>query len=563
MTRKIGLSIGALLVALLLVEGLARVYYAVSGTPVFAAYGRRSEMYRNRWLESRQRASRNDGDQPLVHGMGRYHPRLGWVPIANLAKVEVGDHPPVSTNSRGLRSMREIPYEKPAGRKRIVAIGDSYTFGFDGEDEEIWPFVLEEAIGGWDVVNLGVFGYGIDQQLIMLQDEGVRYDPDVVIVGFYELDADRALLSFREFAKPRFELRDDQLELTNVPVPTPEQILAQHAHRAPISYALHWYRQRSQARQTTREQASPQYRSERSALVKAILQQMQQDIADCGARMLVMFIPEKAYGESEMPVRDDLKAWSDPIGYAFVDLDPIFDALSDREARSAYSGHFNPLGNVVVARALADRLAHLGWTPPIGDAARDTLQRRREQALKKQSSSGKDLFGQAVLMQSKGRIREAETLYRQALDLEPEHADAMSNLGMLVARKGRVNEAVELFQRALRVSPHHFDARNNMGIVRLDEGRLDEAIGHFRAALGIRPDNAGALDNLGLALTLKGELDEAVSTLRRALAIDPDLARAHADLARALEAQGKSDEAAQHLRRAGGPSSREAANSED
>ena len=379
--RKIGLLLGSVTVALLLVEGLARIYYAASDAPLFVAYGSRSEMYRQRWLEARQRRPRDGSDEPLVHGMGRYHPRLGWVPIANLSKASVENHPPVSTNSRGLRSLREIPYAKPAGRKRLVAIGDSYTFGFDGEDEDIWPVVLEEALSGWDVVNLGVFGYGIDQQLIMLQDQGIKYEPDVVVVGFYEADADRALLSFREFAKPRFELRDGRLDLTNVPVPTPEQILARHAHRPPISYTLHWWWQRSRGREAMREQASAPYRSQRSSLVKAILWQMQHEVLGCGARMLVMFIPANAYAESEMPVRDELQAWSTELGYAFLDLVPVLKAISEQEARSAFSGHFNPLGNVVVARALAEQLAELGWAAPVSTAARAALDSRRERAL--------------------------------------------------------------------------------------------------------------------------------------------------------------------------------------
>jgi len=548
--RKIGLLLGAVLAALLLVEGLARIYFAVSDAPLFVAYGTRSEMYRARWIEARQRRSRADGQEPLVHGMGRYHPRLGWVPIANLAKARVENRPPVSTNSRGLRSLREIPYAKPVGRRRLVAIGDSYTFGFDGEDEQIWPAVLEEALGGWEVVNLGVFGYGIDQQLIMFQDQGVRYEPDVVVVGFYEGDADRALLSFREFAKPRFELRDGELVLTQVPVPTPDEILARHAHRAPISYALHWWWQRSRGREAIREQASAQHRARRSSLVEAILQQMQREVRGCGARMLVMFIPDNAYAGSPSPVRDDLRAWSTQFGYAFLDLAPVLEALSEQEARSAFSGHFNPLGNVVAARALAEKLADLGWTEPLSAAAVRELDHRRARALEEELSSGKDLLSQAVLLQSKGRHEQAESLYRRALRLEPNQVDALSNLGVIVARRGRVDEAVGLFERALKIDPHHFDAHNNLGIVRMDAGRLDEATRHYRAALKIRPDDAGALDNLGLALMLEGELDEAVTSFRRALAIDPDLARAHADLAEALEAQGKLDEAARHRRRA-------------
>ncbi|MBU1849701.1 MAG: hypothetical protein KKH40_03155, partial [Nanoarchaeota archaeon] len=45
--------------------------------------------------------------------------------------------------------------------------------------------MLNENKLDYEVINLGVSGYGTDQELILLQKEGLKYNPDVVILGFY------------------------------------------------------------------------------------------------------------------------------------------------------------------------------------------------------------------------------------------------------------------------------------------------------------------------------------------------------------------------------------------
>lgn len=61
--------------------------------------------------------------------------------------------------------------------------------------------------------------------LILLKEQGIQWVPDIVILGFIPEDMVRNLLAFRDFAKPRFVLKDGNLTLTNTPVPRPEDIL--------------------------------------------------------------------------------------------------------------------------------------------------------------------------------------------------------------------------------------------------------------------------------------------------------------------------------------------------
>jgi hypothetical protein len=79
-----------------------------------------------------------------------------------------------------------------------------------------------------EVINLGVHGYGHDQMLILLKKEGVKYEPDIVILGFMPIDMSRYLLKFRDFAKPRFILKGGKLKLTGSPQGSPSSPARDH-----------------------------------------------------------------------------------------------------------------------------------------------------------------------------------------------------------------------------------------------------------------------------------------------------------------------------------------------
>src|SRR5262245_63424693 len=61
--------------------------------------------------------------------------------------------------------------------------------------------------------------------IILFKKEIVKYEPDIVILGFLQLDMSRNTLDFRDFAKPRYVLEKGELKLTGIPVPRPEEIL--------------------------------------------------------------------------------------------------------------------------------------------------------------------------------------------------------------------------------------------------------------------------------------------------------------------------------------------------
>lgn len=96
---------------------------------------------------------------------------------------------PIRINSQGLRDV-EHPLEKPLRTQRIAVLGDSIAEALQVQLEASFPRLLEEMLdaggGGLaaEVINLGVAGYGTDQEYLSLKTRGAPYQPDVVVLVF-------------------------------------------------------------------------------------------------------------------------------------------------------------------------------------------------------------------------------------------------------------------------------------------------------------------------------------------------------------------------------------------
>jgi Flp pilus assembly protein TadD len=157
-------------------------------------------------------------------------------------------------------------------------------------------------------------------------------------------------------------------------------------------------------------------------------------------------------------------------------------------------------------------------------------------------------LGDALRVQ--GKPDEAEACCRRALQLMPNLADAHNNLGNALQEQGQLDEAVACYQRALELQPHFAAAHNNLCTALQEQGQLDEAVACYRRALQLHPHLAEVHNNLGTALQEQGKLDEAAACHRRALQLNPNNADAHTSLGKALADQGNVDEAHACYRRA-------------
>jgi hypothetical protein len=97
-------------------------------------------------------------------------------------------------NARGYRDV-ERAISKPAGVRRVVCIGDSFTWGVSVLVDDAWPQRVERALSrergeAWEAVNLAEPGLNAVQEASRLDSEGFAYGPDVVVVGYVLNDSE-------------------------------------------------------------------------------------------------------------------------------------------------------------------------------------------------------------------------------------------------------------------------------------------------------------------------------------------------------------------------------------
>jgi protein O-GlcNAc transferase len=139
-------------------------------------------------------------------------------------------------------------------------------------------------------------------------------------------------------------------------------------------------------------------------------------------------------------------------------------------------------------------------------------------------------FALALQHHRSGQIQSAEQLYREVLSLQPDHADALHNLGLIAHQSGRNDIALNLLHQAVRLKSDSADALTNLGNVLRSVARLDEAIAAYSKAVALQPNFLNAHFNLASTFILTGQLDDAIAACRNVLILDPSHVEAHSNL---------------------------------
>jgi predicted O-linked N-acetylglucosamine transferase (SPINDLY family) len=137
-----------------------------------------------------------------------------------------------------------------------------------------------------------------------------------------------------------------------------------------------------------------------------------------------------------------------------------------------------------------------------------------------------------------GRLRQAESIYRQILSHAPEHAEALRMLGLLAFQVGRAADALPLIERAIRARPAAADYYANLGVILASLNRLDDAVHALRQSLVLNPTDPETSVNLANVLVQKQRHDEAIDLYQRAIARRRELPAAHYNLGRAFQEKG-------------------------
>lgn len=189
----------------------------------------------------------------------------------------------------------------------------------------------------------------------------------------------------------------------------------------------------------------------------------------------------------------------------------------------------------------------------------------------------------AVDHHNAGRLNEAEAVYRNIIDADPNNSDALHLLGVIANQVGQYDVAAGLIRQAIAlhedVAVYHWSlgvslkalGRLNeaavamsmalviepvatkyieLGVVHYTQGQLQEAAASFRNAVVTDPRNADGWSNLGGVLYFLGQLPEAEEALRQAITIRPGYFDALANLGFVAQKMGKIDEAIASYQRA-------------
>jgi hypothetical protein len=172
--KRAALAIGAAAATLILLEAGLRVVGALTGVD-----------YRVYLTELTNSDRLPQGLFEVEAGVGyRLHPK------AQVLAVTADYSVIYQISSEGLRD-REVRYSKPAGYTRVLALGDSFTFGEGVPMGERFTDVAQRRLSKVELLNSGVPGWGLDQELIYLVVHGLKLKPDVVAVFLNRVDTQR------------------------------------------------------------------------------------------------------------------------------------------------------------------------------------------------------------------------------------------------------------------------------------------------------------------------------------------------------------------------------------
>jgi len=289
-----------------------------------------------------------------------------------------------------------------AGRPRVLALGDSFTFGYGVEAEEAWPAALKgelraRGLAQAEVINAGIVAYGPDQEMDLLRELLPRWRPDIVVLALY-LGNDVAEVVLHRSALPMFVSAEGALvENPGASYRRPDAVrtwLGRHSRLVQfLRVRLHRLLVGLGLRPAPRI-FSPDYFGDTLGythaydrawpLLEDILRAMNRDTRARAARLILAVIPmdvqvsEKYWRNyqrlgfrfdpailRENRPQDRLRAFASAEGIPVVDLLPVFRAHAARPLYFSKNPHWTAEGQRLAARAIAPPVLDLLLSLPI------------------------------------------------------------------------------------------------------------------------------------------------------------------------------------------------------
>src|SRR5262249_46388101 len=132
--------------------------------------------------------------------------------------------------------------------------------------------------------------------------------------------------------------------------------------------------------------------------------------------------------------------------------------------------------------------------------------------------------------------------YAEAVEVDPNYAQAHRDLAQLLMRKGQVHKALAEYVELIRLrNDYGSNIRNPLKMLK-DKGKLKDLIATYRKNIHLKPEDVTANIVLGIALELDAQPGDAMNEFREALRLSKNDAWIHGELCSALRNAGVLDD---------------------
>ena len=149
-----------------------------------------------------------------------------------------------------------------------------------------------------------------------------------------------------------------------------------------------------------------------------------------------------------------------------------------------------------------------------------------DQALERNPNLAEAHWGRCYSFNKLQEFEEAIEACDRAISLAPNDPRPISSKGYARQEQQQFQEALTLYNRALEADPNYVEALNNRGTLLLELNRPQQALEAFNRAIDLQPDLAELWNNRGAALWQLDRYQDAIASVERALELKPDYAAA-------------------------------------
>ncbi|MBE9094356.1 tetratricopeptide repeat protein [Tychonema sp. LEGE 07203] len=153
--------------------------------------------------------------------------------------------------------------------------------------------------------------------------------------------------------------------------------------------------------------------------------------------------------------------------------------------------------------------------------------------------------------QAQGKVEEAKNCYAKAIELDPDFAEAYTNLGTLYAQEHQWQSAIAFYQKAIALQPNLASTYRNLARVRAQMGQLSEADECWFKAYSLEPAKATPEEHIHLGdnFLKQNQVTQAIRCYCHAIELNPNSNQAYQQLGNALKAQKKVQEEVANYRK--------------